>query len=154
MLFRSLSQLQFHVVKNPDGSASVHITSLQAAHEPFLDFLIDATWFDGELLREYTVFLNPPNFETPAPAVLSAPVQAQPAPVTAPAAPAIPAPATTTAAVIAAPAPATAPAPAAATAATAEVTAPPALGSNYGPIHRGETLSEIEIGRASCRERV
>ena len=147
----ALSQLQFQVVKNPDGSASVHITSLQAVREPFLDFLVDATWDNGELLREYTVFLNPPNFETPAPAVLPAPVQAQPAPVAAPAAPAIPAPATTTAAVIAAPAPATVPAPAtaiaatAATAATAEVTAPPALGSNYGPIHRGETLSEIAL---------
>ncbi|HEX2667627.1 MAG TPA: FimV/HubP family polar landmark protein [Gammaproteobacteria bacterium] len=162
-----LGQLQFLVVRNPDGTAYIHITSNAAVREPFLDFLLDANWNNGELIREYTVLLNPPAFQTanaaptaPAPqpaAQPSAPVAAVPVPTPATAAPAMTAPETQ--------APAEqAPAEVAATpqaqpeAATPEPTASPppapapsfeqapaqrALGMNYGPIHRGETLSSI-----------
>lgn len=159
-----LDQLQFIVVRNPDGTAYVHITSTQPVREPFLDFLIDANWNNGELIREYTVLLNPPSFQTanaakpesaPAPATVTqapAPVAAAPLPSPAPA---------VASAQPTAPAPvAVAPQlpPAAASATTPESTAPPptapapsveqapaqrALGTNYGPIHRGETLSGI-----------
>src|SRR5579859_7521991 len=71
-----LSQLQFVVVRNADGTAYVHITSTQAVREPFLDFLIDANWNNGELIREYTVLLNPQSFQTasaPKPEAAAAP---------------------------------------------------------------------------------
>ena len=175
-----LNQLQFVVVRNPDGSAYIHITSSQPVSEPFLDFLIDANWNNGEMIREYTALLNPPTFQTanaakPAP-VAPAPATQAPAPVAA-VAPApvpvpVPAPAVSTpapatqAAPVAASAPATqapaqvaaapeaAPAPAPAPEATASPPPAPApapeqapaqraLGTNYGPIHRGETLSGI-----------
>ncbi|HEV2331642.1 MAG TPA: FimV/HubP family polar landmark protein [Gammaproteobacteria bacterium] len=160
----ALNQLQFVVVRNADGTAYVHISSNQPVREPFLDFLIDANWNNGELIREYTVLLNPPAFQTanaPKPeaaaapasvapvAAVPAPAVAAPAPESAPAPDAAPAPVQPEASVAAAPTPAeTAPQPAAspppAAAPTVE-TAPAqrALGANYGPIHRGETLSGI-----------
>jgi len=146
-----LSQLQFQIVQGPNGTASVHITTREPIREPFLDFLADATWDNGELIREYTVFLNPPNFETTT--------QAAPVAATAAAQPAAAAPVGTTAA----PAPAATPAPtpavtpvpmaqpapqpvatsAAVTPAVSAGNSP--LGGNYGPIHRGETLSQIAL---------
>ena len=167
-----LGQLQFVVVRNADGSAYVHITSNQGVREPFLDFLIDANWNNGELIREYTVLLNPQSFQTAAAAKPeAAPAQA---PVAATVAAALPTPAVASPAQVSTPAPAPAqtqaeaPAPAqpeAAVAATEQPAAPApqpaasppptptpavetapaqrALGANYGPIHRGETLSGI-----------
>ncbi|HSN17080.1 MAG TPA: FimV/HubP family polar landmark protein [Gammaproteobacteria bacterium] len=163
-----LNQLRFVVVRNSDGTSFVHVTSSQAVREPFLDFLVDATWNNGELIREYTVLLNPPTFQTAnaapsaaAPAVThqapaastAAPVAVTPAPSTA----SQPAPTETPAAqapaeVAAAPQPAPsatstpvpAPSPPAAPAPSVEqAPAQRALGTNYGPIHRGETLSGI-----------
>ncbi len=147
-----LRQLQFKIVTNADGTASVHVTTVKPMNDPFVDFLADATWDNGELIREYTVFLNPPNFEsaspaTPAPAAASIkPAAAAPAaPVGTTAAPppaAKPAPAA--AATPTAPAPAPAPQVTAPSSAAPTVTAASSqLGSNYGPIHRGETLSQI-----------
>ena len=148
-----LNKLQFQVVRKSDGTAYLHITSPRSIREPFLDFLIDAKWDNGELLREYTVLLNPPNFETaskpaPAPAkqaapapsptaALVAPESTKPAPKPRPSA-AAPSEVKTTP-MPAQPAATPAPTPVAA----APVPAAPGLGSNYGPIHRGETLSEI-----------
>src|SRR5690348_8602533 len=99
-----LDQLQFVVVRSSDGTAYVHITSSQPVREPFLDFLIDASWNNGELIREYTVLLNPPTFQSasapkpeaaPAPAAATAapaPVAAAPTPVSAPVPVAVPTP--------------------------------------------------------------
>jgi pilus assembly protein FimV len=169
-----LDQLQFVVVRNPDGSSYIHITSNAAVREPFLDFLLDANWNNGELIREYTVLLNPPAFQTtntaPAPAaqpapepaaVSAAPVAAAPVPVPVPvpsaatqaaapqtAAPVAQAPAEVAAVPQPAPSVASTPAPAASPPATPapsveQAPAERALGTNYGPIHRGETLSSI-----------
>ncbi|HEX5340440.1 MAG TPA: FimV/HubP family polar landmark protein [Gammaproteobacteria bacterium] len=154
-----LSKLQFQVVRKSDGTAYIHVTSPNVIREPFLDFLIDANWDNGELLREYTVLLNPPNFETatkaapaaaapvkpatvPAPsptAALVAPETPQPGtPAAAPSKPAAPEAVMTTP-MTAEPAPVPAPAPLI----PAPAPAAPGLGNDYGPIHRGETLSEI-----------
>ena len=73
-----LQGLQFKVVRsdNVDGNY-VEVRSNSAITEPFLTFLVEASWPRGRLLREYTVLLDPPTFVPPATA------QAQPA-VTAP----------------------------------------------------------------------
>ena len=139
-----LSELQFQILQGPNGTASVHITSSKPLREPFLDFLADATWDNGELIREYTVFLNPPNFETatqaaPAPA----PAATQPAPLAPVGTSAAPTPAVTPVPV--APKPAPQPAVTAAVVTPAVSVGNTALGGNYGPIHRGETLSRIAL---------
>lgn len=142
-----LNQLKFKVVPGPNGTASVHITSTGPFREPFLDILIDATWDNGELIREYTVFLNPPNFEAtakPVSAPSAAPTSSQTkaattlaappaaASVTTPAQPVAPTPALPSSAPVSPPA-------------TAAVSSSAAPGGHYGPIHRGETLTEIAL---------
>lgn len=62
-----LNSLQFAVIRRPDGTPALRVTSTQAAREPFLTFLVEARWARGRVLREYTVLLDPPTFtETPA----------------------------------------------------------------------------------------
>lgn len=81
------TKLRFSVVSRPDGSAVIKVTSRDAVREPYLDFLVEATWGSGQVLREYTVLVDPPAL-MPAPApVTRAPVAAaapQPVPAAAP----------------------------------------------------------------------
>jgi pilus assembly protein FimV len=90
------TKLRFEVVKRPDGSAVVRVTSREPVREPYLNFLLEATWGSGQVLREYTVLVDPPAL-MPAPRpVTRAPAVAAPAPATTPRA-ATPAPAPTAA---------------------------------------------------------
>ena len=44
------------------------VTTRSAVKEPFLNFLIEADWSKGRLLREFTVLLDPPFYaDQPAP---------------------------------------------------------------------------------------
>jgi pilus assembly protein FimV len=63
-----LTELRFAVNKNEEGSkATIVVTSRSSIKEPFLNFLIEADWSKGRLLREFTVLLDPPFFaEQPA----------------------------------------------------------------------------------------
>ncbi len=73
-----LQGMTFKVVRSDsvDGSY-IELRSSSAITEPFLTFLVEASWPRGRLLREYTVLLDPPTFVPPSTA------QTQPA-VTAP----------------------------------------------------------------------
>src|SRR5690606_31165511 len=57
-----LSALDFNVTRNAAGRYVVTVTSRQPMADPFLTFLVEATWPRGRLLREYTVLLDPPIF--------------------------------------------------------------------------------------------
>jgi pilus assembly protein FimV len=57
-----------------DGTSVVVVTSTASVTEPFVTILVEAVWARGRLLREYTVFLDPPTFVSTAP--VPAPVQA------------------------------------------------------------------------------
>ncbi len=130
----------------------IHLTTKDPVREPFLDFLVEANWAKGRVLREYTVLLDPPvmapalkgssatvapiheaapapstRLETPAPKPVKAPKVKPPRSEVAEAKPTPPPKAP----------PAPKPAPAPATAARA-----PSSGE-YGPVAQGETLSEI-----------
>lgn len=75
------TKLRFSVVSRPDGSAVIKVTSHDSVRDPYLDFLVEATWGSGQVLREYTVLVDPPAL-MPAPApVTRAPVAAAPQPV-------------------------------------------------------------------------
>jgi len=67
---RHLSDLKFTVDKSEDGeTAVIMVTTRSAVKEPFLNFLIEADWSKGRLLREFTVLLDPPFYaDQPAPA--------------------------------------------------------------------------------------
>jgi pilus assembly protein FimV len=61
-----LTRLQFTVLEGgQSGTGSVRITSSEPITEPFVTFLVEATWSRGRLLREYTVLLDPPTFAPP-----------------------------------------------------------------------------------------
>ncbi len=66
----NLSELRFAVKKSEEGdSAVILLTTKGAIKEPFLNFLVEADWSKGRLLREFTVLLDPPFYaDSPAPA--------------------------------------------------------------------------------------
>lgn len=124
-----LNQLRFLVVAKGKGHYRIHVSSEQAIREPFLDFLVQVTWRGGQLLREYTVLLDPPVL-MPAPVrVIKAPVVSKTTPESAAVA-APTAPSTTPGSTPLAAAPKPAPAPS---------TAAP-MGDTYGPIRPNQTL--------------
>ncbi len=61
-----LSRLQFRIVRSGSAEGNVvTITSDEPVTEPFVTFLVEASWTRGRLLREYTVLLDPPTFAPP-----------------------------------------------------------------------------------------
>ncbi|MGI9261460.1 MAG: type IV pilus assembly protein FimV, partial [Woeseiaceae bacterium] len=61
-----LTGLDFDVVKSgrADGNF-IRVTSAEPISEPFITFLVEASWSRGRLLREYTILLDPPTFAPP-----------------------------------------------------------------------------------------
>jgi pilus assembly protein FimV len=124
---RILSDFRFSVEQDERGNAFIRVTSFDALHEPFLEFMLELEWSNGRLLREYTVLVDPPvTMPAARPAVPATPVSRAPAPVVqSPARQSRPAPAR----------------PAAAPVRTAVAPAPSA--DSYGPVRRNETLWTI-----------
>ncbi len=78
-----LADLAFSVDLNTADGAVVKVRSLKPVREPFLDFIVQAQWPSGRLLREYTLLIDLPVFsgEQDAAPVRSAPqarTEAQP----------------------------------------------------------------------------
>ena len=73
-----LQSIAFRVIKSGgiDGNV-ITAVSQDPVTEPFITFLVEATWSRGRLLREYTLLLDPPTFAPP-------PVQESATAVTAP----------------------------------------------------------------------
>jgi pilus assembly protein FimV len=82
------TEFQFEVLLNHPGGAIVKITSHNPVREPYLNFLVEARWPTGRLLREYTLLMDLPTFSesaSKAPALstraetsATAPVQSEP----------------------------------------------------------------------------
>jgi pilus assembly protein FimV len=174
-----LTSVQLRTVETPDGRHVIRIKSNDPITDPFITLLINVTWSHGQLVREYTMLLDPPVF-TPNQAVASAPVRAPatgaetraggigrsaetpaPAPPATPPAtaaePAAAEPAAAAPAEAAAPAPAPSPPPApaarastkSAPSAPAPSTLPPEQATDH-LVQRGETLSAIASGVTSA----
>ena len=86
----ALAGVRFAIEKR-DARTVLRVTTRQSVNEPFLDMLVELRWATGLLVREYTVLLDPPDYNAPKPMAV-APVPAVPASVapmaTAPATPA------------------------------------------------------------------
>lgn len=101
-----------------DGDAYIAATSSLPINEPVLRLIVEVNWSSGRLLREYTLFLDPPAVPEAAPAPRidqrkkAAPAPAQPAPRE----------------------------PAAAAAPSTAGDLAPVAGAEYGPVRNGETL--------------
>lgn len=81
------SDLGFEVDLSNPGDPLILVSSSRPIQEPYLNFLVQARWPAGRLLREYTVLLDFPVFSgeerqtsTSAPAVRQQPAVATPAP--------------------------------------------------------------------------
>ncbi|QEP43720.1 hypothetical protein D5085_11685 [Ectothiorhodospiraceae bacterium BW-2] len=74
-----LLSLRFQVEPSLQGKAVVRITSQENIREPFLDFVIEALWPGGRVLREYTLLLDPPEYNRNQPVRVAAqPLQPPP----------------------------------------------------------------------------
>jgi pilus assembly protein FimV len=142
-----VSELQFELTRNADGRAVVRVSSQAPVTTPSLNFLIEADWGQGRLVREYSALVDAPDsalavaepeIVAPAGAMSNAIVrepEPAPAPAEAVATEATPSRTSPVPARNAAPArrqAAAAPAPAAAPAADGSIT-----------VRRGQTLSQI-----------
>lgn len=58
-----LGELRFTVEETENGPDYILVTTREPLREPFLDFLVEANWSRGRLLREYTVLLDPPLYD-------------------------------------------------------------------------------------------
>jgi pilus assembly protein FimV len=80
---RILNDFDFNLEKDSHGNTVIRISSHGAIHEPFLEFLLELTWPNGHLLREYTVLVDPPITMPARPARPVTPVSRVPASTTA-----------------------------------------------------------------------
>ncbi|GAA0839575.1 hypothetical protein GCM10009113_03210 [Marinobacter szutsaonensis] len=55
-----LSKLRFEVVTGTDGNLVVNVSSREPLREPYLNFLLELSWPNGRLMREYAVLVDPP----------------------------------------------------------------------------------------------
>ncbi len=145
----ALQNIRFAIERRPNGRAVIVMTTPTPVNDPFMDVLVELSWANGRLIREYTFLLDPAEFKPPTTAAqVEPPKAAAPRPAEAPraAAPApapVPAPApapveTPAPAAAAAPAPTPAPAPAPA----AAVRPAPAGGATHR-VAPGDTLAGI-----------
>ncbi len=61
----TLESIHFALEKKPDGTAVLHLSSSKPVEDPFLDMIIELDWSNGQMLREYTVLLDPPGAGIP-----------------------------------------------------------------------------------------
>ena len=121
-------------IEDVDGDAYILATSTLPIIDPVVRLIVEVNWASGRMLREYTLFLDPPTVPAAAPA-LPRIDQRKPPPARAaePPAPQVPAAET--------PTPAEAP---------AEAPAAPAVSGSadqqYGPVQSGDTLWQIASG--------
>ncbi|MDG1943556.1 MAG: FimV/HubP family polar landmark protein [Halioglobus sp.] len=61
-----LTNITFEVLPDGKGGAQIVLSSENPVLEPYLDFVVEARWPTGRLLREYTVLVDPPVFSDAA----------------------------------------------------------------------------------------
>ena len=159
-----LAGVQVRTVRAPDGHQVIKLKSSDPVSEPFVTLLLQVNWSRGQLVREYTMLLDPPVYTPGSSAVASAPVStpatgagtregaiARNAPAASP--PPAPEPAAAAPPVTAPAAAAPEPPPEQATPAPAPSAPAPAAAASSEEggthtVHRGETLSQIAAGVA------
>ncbi len=134
----ALGNIRLSVDKRASGAPYLRISSERPMNEPFLDLLVEITWAQGRLVREYTFLLDPPEeLAKPVPSGVAVPEakRAPAAPAAAPAPAEIPAP----------PAPAAAEQPVAEQAPKAAESKPAAPKPAERMVKRGDTLTKIAL---------
>ncbi|MGH7879269.1 MAG: type IV pilus assembly protein FimV, partial [Candidatus Binataceae bacterium] len=161
--------VELRTVRTPDGRQIIRLKSTDPISDPFITLLVEVNWSHGQLVREYTLLLDPPMYTPGRSAAASTPVSApttgagaragsiarsaqSPAPAApepaapAPSAPEVPSANAAPANAVPANAARTSAAPANPSAAAG---AQAAAGSHT--VRRGETLSRIAAGAAGAK---
>ncbi len=55
-------------IEGSGGQAHIAVTSTYPINDPVVRLIVEVNWSGGRMLREYTLFLDPPTFSQPAPA--------------------------------------------------------------------------------------
>ncbi len=63
-----LTKIKFELASKADGTPYIKLSTQNPLKEPFVNFLVDIDWPRGRLVREYTILLDPPVFNTTSPA--------------------------------------------------------------------------------------
>jgi pilus assembly protein FimV len=61
-----LNNLRFELQETETGPDYIRVYSDEPIREPYLNFLVEAAWSNGRLLREFTVLLDPPLYDPTA----------------------------------------------------------------------------------------
>ena len=121
----ALSSAQFTLNRRPDGTTYLLLRSDKMVTDPFVNLVVTAKWSNGQIVRNYTLLLDPPTSRQSETSTITAPLTALP-PAPAPARSAAPAPAPRSEPLTAASAAAPTPAPA--------VAARPAVEAKPSPV--------------------
>src|SRR5271170_4890718 len=60
-----LSSATFKVTQDSQGRPVLAVRSTESFTEPVVNFLVDLNWHNGELVRQYTLLLDPAGFAAP-----------------------------------------------------------------------------------------
>ncbi|MBI2223899.1 MAG: FimV family protein [Betaproteobacteria bacterium] len=142
----ALVGVRMTIERRPDGQSYIKVISTRPVNEPFIHLLVELSWPQGRLVREYTALIDPIGYTPPtvaiapdapvvSPMVVTPPVTPEPQPIE----PARQPP----------PVAAAAPVEAKPAAEKARPAKPPVAAATaaadkaYGPVKRGETLGRI-----------
>ena len=140
----SLRLLRFSVEKRASGQSYVKVTSVGPINEPFIDVLIEVSWPQGRVLREYPILLDPPGYaqgNASPPAVAAPPPPATARVESTP--PAVTPAATSSEPTTASAAPPGSPSASSEMPRTSGGEGTQAATDTYGPVQKGETLRKI-----------
>lgn len=142
------SAVRAQLQRRANGTAVIVLTTQRPVNDPFVDYVIDANWNSGQVVRSYTMLFDPPNLRKPEPAVTVAPqLSAAAAPAARPPAPPVRVIEEPLASATPAPAPATRSAAAPRPAPAPRANIPPSASNNSGGdtvrTQRGDTLGRI-----------
>src|SRR5690606_3307232 len=68
-----LQDIRFETLVRDNGEVYVRLTTDNPVTDPFLHLLVAFEWFGGRLIREYTALLDPPLYAQGRPASVSSP---------------------------------------------------------------------------------
>lgn len=137
----ALVGVRMSIERRADGQPYIKIISTRPVNEPFINLLVELSWPQGRLVREYTALIDPIEYTPVAPVAPVVPSVAVTPPVTPEPQPIAPAPQPPEAAAV--------PVEATPAAARKRPVKPPvaaaaeAANKRYGPVKRGETLTRI-----------
>ena len=74
-----LNKIKFKTERDKNDQIIIRVSTNGPVKEPFLNFVVELNWPNGRILREYTLLLDPPIFETNTSATIE-PAYAEPEP--------------------------------------------------------------------------